>query len=59
MSYFITVSWFQTSILTQGQVERITENTLEVPEQSGPAANSQNLTDDDLFRICGGRTAHK
>lgn len=58
-SDFITVCWFQTSTLTQGQVVRITENILEEPEQNDPVSNSQSLTDDDLFRICGGRTAHK
>ncbi|PNF22890.1 hypothetical protein B7P43_G14139 [Cryptotermes secundus] len=52
-------TFLKTSTLTQGQVVRITENILEVPEQKDPVANAQSLTDDDLFRICGGRTAHK
>lgn len=52
-------TFLKTSTLTQGQMVRITENKLEVPEQDDPVANSQSLTDDDLFRICGGRTAHK
>jgi len=38
---------------------RITNDTLEVLEQSDPPSRFQSLTDDDLFRVCGGRTAHK
>ena len=38
---------------------RIRNDTLEVPEQSDPPASFQSFTDDDLFRVCGGRTAHK
>jgi len=38
---------------------RITSDALEVPEQSDPPASIQSLMDDDLFRVCGGRTAHK
>ena len=57
---FITASWFQTSTLTpEGQMVRMTTDTLEIPEQNDPLASLQSLTDDTLFRVCGGRTAHK
>jgi hypothetical protein len=40
-------------------VVRVAKDTLETPELNYPLAMPENLTDDDLFRICGGRTAHK
>lgn len=47
-------------MLTEGgQVVRVAKDTLEVPESNDPMETAERLTDDDLFRICGGRTAHK
>jgi hypothetical protein len=40
-------------------VVRVAEDTLEIPKLNSPQATCESLTDDDLFRICGGRTAHK
>lgn len=53
-------TFLKTSTLTpEGQMVRMTTDTLEIPEQNDPLASFQSLTDDTLFRVCGGRTAHK
>jgi hypothetical protein len=38
---------------------RVPKDMLEVPELNDTLTTYESLTDDDLFRICGGRTAHK
>ncbi|CAG2060087.1 unnamed protein product [Timema podura] len=43
----------QTSTLTGSR--EVTESPADLNETSAPAT----LTDEELFRICGGRTAHK
>ncbi|XP_069685078.1 G patch domain-containing protein 4 [Periplaneta americana] len=53
-------TFLKTSTLTgNGEIVRIAQSKPEATEVKNPIAASESLTDDDLFRICGGRTAHK